>query len=191
MSVAGIAGSLLSILSGSQSNQNSPFQQIQSEFQQLGQDLQTGNLSQAQQVFSTLSQTLTGGSQATAASSNSPLAQTFNQLGQDLQAGNLQAAQQDFTTLTQDAQQTVQQVGGHHHHFHPPSQQSSSTSQLSSSIAQEFSQLAQTLTGGNLQGAQQAFSTLPSDLQQLGGFGSDGSSSSVSGAAAGGLNVTA
>src|SRR5271169_6053874 len=111
-----------------QSSQNAPptFQQIKSEFQQLGQDLLSGNLTQAQSDFATLAQNLPGASQSTAAStnpaataSNNPLLQAFAQLGQDLQSGNLQGAQQDFTNLQQDLQQTSsQQVGGHHHHHH-------------------------------------------------------------------------
>jgi hypothetical protein len=59
MSISGIAGTALSsLLSATQGAQNGQgnFQQIQSEFQQLGQDLQTGNLAQAQQDYATLSQ---------------------------------------------------------------------------------------------------------------------------------------
>jgi outer membrane protein assembly factor BamD (BamD/ComL family) len=80
-----------------QSVQNTPstFQQIKAEFQQLGQDLQSGNLTQAQQDYTTLSQNLPGASQ----SSTNPLLQAFAQLGKDLQSGNLQAAQQDYTTV--------------------------------------------------------------------------------------------
>jgi hypothetical protein len=59
MSVTGIASSILLILSASQ-HQRSPIQQIPSEFRQLGQDLQSGNLTQAQSDFTTLSQNLSG-----------------------------------------------------------------------------------------------------------------------------------
>jgi hypothetical protein len=52
MSMSGIASTALSFLlsatHGAQSGHGN-FQQIQSEFQQLGQDLQTGNLTHAQQ----------------------------------------------------------------------------------------------------------------------------------------------
>jgi hypothetical protein len=54
------------------------FQQIQSEFQQLGKDLQAGNLTQAQQDYATLSQNFSNAqtSTATAAANNSnPVAQ--------------------------------------------------------------------------------------------------------------------
>ncbi len=148
MSITGIASSLLSILSGSQNNQGqvNGFKQFQSELQQLGQDLQSGNLS---------------------------------------------AARQDFASLQQDMQQTVPQVAGHHHHFHAAGQQNGTSSQPTGSIAQEFSLLAQSLRGGNLQGAQQAFATLQNDLQQIGGVAAPGSGGAVTRAAGGGVNVTA
>jgi outer membrane protein assembly factor BamD (BamD/ComL family) len=190
MSVTGIANSILSTLSGSQ-NKQTPFQKIRSEFQQLGQDLQAGNLTQAQQDFTTLSQNLSGVSQnITAATPTNNVAQAFSQLGQDLQSGNLQSAQQDFTNLQQDVQQIAGQVGHHHHHHHTESSENSS-GQQNNSIAQDFSQLAQSLQSGNLQSAQQAFSTLQNDLQQIGGLITSGSTSSTTTqAATPSLNVT-
>ena len=203
MSVSGIGSSILSTLSGSQ-NQQSPFQKIKSEFQQLGQDLQSGNLSQAQSDFTTLSKDLSnvlqGGANTatasattapnTAAATTSPILQAFNQLGQDLQSGNLQAAQQDFTKIQQDAQQAAPQVSGHHHHAE--SSQKSSSSQQSNPIVQAFSQLTQTLQSGNLQGAQQAYSALQADLQQIGGVTSSGATTPSSTApVTGSLNITA
>lgn len=178
-----------------QSAQNIPstFQQITAEFQQLGQDLQTGNLTQAQQDFTTLSQSLPSASQT----SSNPVLQALTQLGKDLQAGNLQAAQQDYTTVEQDAQQIASQVGGHHgHHRHraESSQSSSSTSQQANPIAQAFSALAQDLQAGNLSGAQSAFAALQNDLQQIGGFvtgGANGSAGTAVQASAGSLNVSA
>ena len=200
MSVTGIASSILSAISGSH-NQQTNSQKVQSEFQQLGQDLQSGNLTQAQSDFVTLSQNVPGLSQSsttatsTSATSGSPIAQAFAQLGQDLQSGNLQAAQQDYTTVQQDVQQSAgQQVGGHHHHHHAEGSQGSSSSASSSQtnpIVQAFSQLEQTLQAGNLSGAQSAFSTLQNDLQQIGGFVASGSSQTAAAAASGNLNVTA
>ena len=197
MSVTGIAGSVLSALTGSGQQQNK-FQQIQSEFKQLGTDLQSGNLTQAQTDFTTLSQDLPGLSQSastTAATTSTPansLVQAFKQLGQDLQSGNLSGAQADYATVQQDAQQNVsQQVGGHHHHHHGESSQNSSPSQQTNSIDQAFGQLAQSLQTGNLQGAQSAFSALQKDLQQIGGFVTSGTSGAAAPAATGGLNVTA
>lgn len=200
MSVTGIASSILSVLNSTQGHQTRP-QQIQSEFQQLGQDLQSGNLSQAQSDFTTLSQNLSGLRQnnnaattAATASTTTPtnsIAQAFAQLGQDLQSGNLQAAQQDYTTVQQDAQQTAsQQVSGHHHHHHAESSQGSSSSSQTNPITQAFGQLEQTLQAGNLSGAQSAFAALQSDLQQIGGLITSGGSSTAA-ATAGSLNVNA
>ena len=201
MSVTGIASNILSVLNSTHGHQTRP-QQIQGEFQQLGQDLQSGNLTQAQSDFTTLTQNLSGVLQnstaatTTAATSTTTptnsLAQTFAQLGQDLQSGNLQAAQQDYTAIQQDAQQIAsQQVTGHHHHHHhaETSENSSSPSSAQASpLVQAFSQLEQTLQAGNLSGAQSAFATLQNDLQQIGGFVTSGGSST---ATAGTLNVTA
>jgi outer membrane protein assembly factor BamD (BamD/ComL family) len=185
---------------GSQGNP-SAFQQIKTEFQQLGQDLQSGNLSQAQSDFTTLSQNLSSASQSSATGANpasggnTTIAQAFSQLGQDLQSGNLQGAQQDFTNLQQNLQQaTSQQVGGHHGHHHHTESSSDSSSQQTNPIVQAFATVAQDLQAGNLSGAQSAFSALQSDLQQIGGFlpaGSNGSASTAVPATTGSLNVTA
>ena len=121
MSIAGIASSSLFQNSVVQQTQNR-FQQIQSQFQKLGQDLQSGNLTQAQSDFATLSQELPNGGKSAsqlasassgatsstssaATSSSNPILQAFQSLGQDLQSGNLTAAQQDFATIQQSAQQ--------------------------------------------------------------------------------------
>jgi hypothetical protein len=207
MSIIGILSSNLfaaGAAHNAQSSQNTPsnFQQIKTEFQQLGQDLQSGNLTQAQSDFTALSQIFPGASQSGAVTTNSStsstVAQAFTQLGHDLQSGNLPAAQQDYTTLQHDLQQSSsQQVGGHHHHHHHAEgsqSSSSSSSQPANPIAQALSTLAQDLQAGNLSAAQSAFSTLTNDLQQIGGFltaGSNGTSSAVAPASAGSLNVTA
>jgi outer membrane protein assembly factor BamD (BamD/ComL family) len=186
----------------SSQNASSNFQKIKTEFQQLGQDLQSGNLSQAQSDFTTLSQNLSSASQSSATNANSTtsgsaVAQAFAQLGQDLKSGNLQGAQQDFTNLQQDVQQiSGQQVAGHHrHHHHAESSQSSSaSSQQTNPIAQAFNTLAQNLQAGNLPGAQSAFSTLQNDLQQIGGFltpGSNGTATAAVPSSTGTLNVSA
>src|SRR5208337_3703685 len=105
MSIFGIASSILSQLNSS-TTQSRP-QQIKQGFQQLGQDLQSGNLSQAQSDFSALQQLLPGQQQTgasttqTSSQTGNPISQAISQLGQDLQSGNLTAAQSDFTTLQQ------------------------------------------------------------------------------------------
>jgi hypothetical protein len=54
MSVTGISGS--NLFAAYNSSGQNKLQQIQQGFQQLGQDLQSGNLSQAQSEFSALKQ---------------------------------------------------------------------------------------------------------------------------------------
>ena len=208
MSIIGILSSNLfssGAAQNTQSSQNNPsvFRQIKTEFQQLGQDLQTGNLTQAQSDFATLSQDLSATSQSGATNSNSAtgasaVAKAFAQLGQDLQSGNLQGAQQDFTTVQQDLQQITSQLAGghhgHHHHRVESSQSSDSSSQQTNPISQAFRTLAQDLQAGNLSGAQSAFSALQNDLQQIGGFltaGSNGTSGTAVPSSTGNLNVTA
>lgn len=131
MSVSGISSSNLSTYGTSGSGQSN-FQQIQKEFQQLGQDLQSGNLSAAQSDFVTLTKlvpklasAVASSSSASASSTSSssqsanPLLQNFSQLAQDLQSGNLSAAQSDYTNIQQDFQHFSPQSGGpqgHHHH---------------------------------------------------------------------------
>lgn len=201
MSIVGILASNLFAAGAAHSTQNSQnnpskFQQIKTEFQQLGEDLRSGNLRQARSDFATLSQDFPPAAQSSAAPSSNLAAQAFTQLGQDLQSGNLQAAQKDFANLQQDLQQeSTPEVGGHGRRQHSEaSQSSSSVSQQAGSIVQAFSSLSQDLQAGNLSGAQSAFTALTNDLQQIGGFLPAGSigTSSVSGPAnSGRLNVTA
>jgi deoxyribodipyrimidine photolyase len=149
-------------------------QTIQSEFQQLGQDLQAGNITQAQSDFSVLSQNVSGSLQ-----SNSPLAQAFSALGAALQSGNVSAAQQAYTALQQDVQQAGQ--GHHHHHHHGGSSSQTGSSTTSSTLSQLFSNLGSALQTGTLSAAQAAYSTLSQDLSQL-GLGSGMTSQSIAGA---------
>ena len=107
-------------------------QKAHSEFQQLGRDLQAGNLSQAQSDFSVLSQNVPSrlqsnnslsqalsfsrlghhhhhyagvGSQGSLSSTEGTFLQQFSSLGSALQAGNLAAAQAAYATLRQDLEQ--------------------------------------------------------------------------------------
>jgi outer membrane protein assembly factor BamD (BamD/ComL family) len=162
MSVSGISSSSLYDTQNVQSN----LQKAQQEFQQLGQDLESGNLSAAQSDFTTL-QNLLPQSSSTSTQSNNPITQAFNQLGEDLQSGNLSAAQQDFDTIQQDfqnqaTQNQTQEPHGHHHHH-------GSGSGNSNEISQLFDQLGQALQSGNLSSAQQAYGELAQQLQQSAG----------------------
>jgi hypothetical protein len=107
-SIAGTAlGSLLNVAPNSKSGHGN-FQQIQSEFQQLGKDLQAGNLTQAQQDYATLWQNFSNAQTSTAAATannSNPVAQAFTALSQDLQNSNISAAQKDNANIQQDFQQ--------------------------------------------------------------------------------------
>jgi hypothetical protein len=213
MSVTGITGSAYPATYNPAPVQ-SKFQQFQQEFQQLGQDLQSGNLSQAQSDFATLQQNAPAGSPFSSASTSSTstsgtsstspantaspantISQAINQLAQDLQSGNLTSAQSDFATLQQDLQQSpTQGAQGHgHHHHHHHVENSDSSNGPGSAINQAFGQLGQALQSGNLQSAQQAYSTLQQDFQEFAALGgtSTAAPSSSAPAASGSLNVAA
>jgi hypothetical protein len=172
MSVSGISSSNLFDYS-TQDVQNK-MKQIQQEFQQLGQDLQSGNLSAAQSDFATLQQLAPQNNSTSSAQSNNPIAQAFSQLSKDLQAGNLSAAQQDYSTIQQDFQNQAAQMHGHHHHRH------GGGGSGTNAISQLFDQLGQALQSGNLSTAQQVFSSLQQQLQQLSQTGTQSSAQTSS-----------
>jgi len=94
-------------------------QQIGKYLEQLGQDLQSGDLSGAQSVFSSLQQLLSGSSanqaQITQQTSQSIFNTDINALGQALKSGDLSKAQDALAKLQQDMQATQK---GHHRHHH-------------------------------------------------------------------------
>jgi hypothetical protein len=167
-----IAGILSSSLFNSNSQAISPQQQFQKEFQQLGQALQSGNLSAAQTDFATLQNSPSTGSTASTSASN-PVAQAFSQLGKDLQSGNISAAQQDFSNIQQDTQSQSTQAQGHHHHHHHGGGGGSGEQ---SNISQEFALLGQDLQSGNVSAAQQAYSAVQ---QSFAAFGANGALTSA------------
>jgi outer membrane protein assembly factor BamD (BamD/ComL family) len=155
MSLAGILSSNLFNFN-SQSVQD-PMKQFRQDFQKLGQNLQTGNLTGAQADFAALQKDDPQSSSST--QNNNPIAQAFQQLSSELQSGNLSAAQQDFSSLQQDFQnQAASHMQRSHHHHSGGSQDSSQMTQL-------LSQLGQDLQSGDLASAQQAYATLQQDLQ--------------------------
>jgi outer membrane protein assembly factor BamD (BamD/ComL family) len=160
MSIAGIASSIFSQINALQNTQQTS---VQTKFQKLAQDLQAGNLTQAQTDFATLQQN----APASQANGSNPLSQAFSALGSDLQSGNLTGAKQEFATIQQDIQQGAQQGGQvhHHHHHSEPAQNSNTGSSQTNSITQLFSTLGQDLQSGNLSTAQQAYASLQQDLQ--------------------------
>jgi len=145
MSIAAIGSAGLSPLSNIQRS----YQQVRGQFKQLGQDLQAGNLAQAQTDFVTLSQ-----SAAAQFGSNSPITKTLNTIGQALQSGNLSAAQQAFTSLP--IGMTGSCAGPHHAHMG-----------ATQKFGQALDQLGQALQSGSLAAAQQAFSAVQQIWQQV------------------------
>jgi protein subunit release factor A len=147
MSVSGISST--NLFNYSNQNLQNNLQPLQQEFQQLSQNLQSGDLSSAQQDFSTLQQP---GSHVRS------IVQAFNQLGQDLQSGNVSAAQKDYTNVKQDYQNYEHTRVRHYHAMR------SGDGELS----QTFSQLGQALQSGNVSSAQTAYNSLLQDPPQLG-----------------------
>lgn len=158
MSVSGISSSSF-FDCNTQSVQNKT-QQFRQEFQQLGQDLQSGNLSAAQADFATIQQSRPQSGSVSSSQGNNPIALAFNQLSQDLQSGDVSSAQQDYAAIQQDFQNLAAQGHHHRHHRHGGGSGSSEVSQL-------LNNLGQALQSGNLSAAQQAYSTLQQDFQQF------------------------
>jgi len=118
VSTSGITSSLLAQIAESSSTAN----QFTSDLNQLAQDLQSGNLSAAQQDYVTLSEDALNGtgsstadtsasgitpsllsSIASSSSDASSFTSELNQLGSDLQNGDLTSAQQDMLALDSTA----------------------------------------------------------------------------------------
>jgi len=177
MSVSGISsGNLFSYENQSQQNN---IQQFKQEFEQLGEDLKSGNLSAAQSDFATLQQIGSRASSTSLTQGGNAIAQAIQQLGQDLQSGNLSAAQQDYTTLKQDLTDRAGSMSSHHHHGHG-----------GGGIGKLLAQLGQALQSGDLESAKSIFSSLQTDLQNY-GQPSTQSSAPVSGTAMNNVSVTA
>ena len=170
MSITSIASSTLLHYSGQTMQSNR--QKFQQSMEQLGQDLQSGNMSAAQSDFATLQQMAPQIGSTTSSQSNNSLTQEFNQLGTDLQSGNTTAAQQDYTQIQQQVSATASGSVHHHHHHGGGGGGGNDLSQM-------LQQLGQQLQAGNLSGAQQAYTTLQQQLQTLGQ--TDSTTSSTSG----------
>jgi len=193
MSVSGISSS--NFFYNSLQSVQDRMKQFRQEFQQLGEDLQSGNLSAAQADFASLQQLGPQAGSTSATQSDNPIAQDFDQLSQDLQAGNISAAQQDYAKVQQDFRSPLPPTFGrsplppiyhhHHRHFRP------SASGDASPFGQLFDQLGQALQSGNLSAAQQAYSALLQDFQQLGQSGDLTSGQSSSQSNSSGISVNA
>lgn len=114
---------------------SSRIQQFQKDFEQLGQDLQSGNLSAAATDFATLQKDSPQLSGSSSTQNQNPIAQALQQLNGDLQSGNLGGAQQDFATLQQGLQNHAAQRPHHHHHSAEGGQSSNPLCRTSASLA--------------------------------------------------------
>jgi predicted lipid-binding transport protein (Tim44 family) len=132
MSVSGIASTLFD--SSNQTVQNN-MQQFNQEFQQLGKDLHSGNLSAAHADFVTLQKLGPKGISDPTIQSDNPLSQAFNKLSQDLSSGNVSAAQQDYAKIQQAFQNQASRAHGHHHHSGGSENGGSSSTAPSSSLS--------------------------------------------------------
>lgn len=161
MSVSGISGSTTSI--------QSQYQQVREQFKKLSQDLQSGDLTDAQTDFVTLSQSFTAQTSA-----NSPFGQALSKIGQDIQSGDLTAAQ--------DALNALRKVGPN------ANGQGSHVPPMAAKLSQGLDALSQALQSGNLTAAQQAFSAVQQVWQQLSGAGA--TSGSQTSSATSGISVS-
>ncbi len=131
MSVSGVSNTSFYQTNSAQTN----FQQIRDSFQQLGQALQSGDLTAAQQAFAALQQlmpNLSAGSQTQTGqqgSGQNQFATDLSALSQALQSGDLTKAQDAFAKLQQDMQSVHKR---HHHHSSGASQDSASSANNSS-----------------------------------------------------------
>jgi hypothetical protein len=87
-------------------------QQRRTEFQQLTQALQSGNLNNAQQAVSALTKSTTSSGLQSV-----KLTQDLNTLGSALQSGNLTSARDAYSSVQQSLQ-TSNPLAAHHHRPH-------------------------------------------------------------------------
>jgi|SRR5580704_450077 hypothetical protein len=174
MSISAVASPIIYTPVTQPASQTSQGSAIGSEFRQLSQDIQAGNLTAAQEDYATLSKS---GPLSNPNSSN-PLVQDLQAVGKALQGGDIQGAQAAFSTF----QTAAQQQGIQHHRSHGSHHDHgigtvNDGSQQSDPLAQAFTSLQQTLQSNNLSGAQTAFATIQEDLHQAGfSFGSGSTS---------------
>jgi hypothetical protein len=163
MSVSGILSSQYQI------GATSPLQQ---QFQQLGQALQSGNLSNAQSDFATLQAAFSQPAVTSGNDTSSPIKQAFNQLASDLQSGNLSAAQKDYSAVQKDFQGARGTVS--RSHFNGQLHGGGGASTAQNTLFQELNQVSQNPSTSTLASAQQGYTSLQQELQQiaLGGAGS-------------------
>ena len=106
MTVAAVSSNLTNYIPSPQNDHR--IEQFRQGFNELGNDLSTGNLSAARQDFASLPKP---GENSTS-QATSPIEQAFGQLARNLQSGNLTGANQDYARIQQDIQNRI----AHRHH---------------------------------------------------------------------------
>jgi len=134
------------------------FQQRQSDLQQLGQDLTSGNLANAQQDYAAL-QSLGQSGPFTSGDvfASTGREQDFTAVGQALQSGNLSAAQQAFSQLESTFQS---QSSGSTSGTSPANSIYDQLQTYRQDRQADLQQLSKDLAAGNLTAAQQDYQTL-------------------------------
>lgn len=198
MSVSGIPSNNLNSQSEANAVQ-SRFQHIKLNFQQIGQDLQSGNLSQAQSDFAALQQFLPSNQTAASTSSqpgtfaSSPLGKAVSQLVNGFNSVVLNASPTEPSATQQGTAQIAapQGTGNPHAHRHHGTAllDSAQASAEQNALSTLFSQLGQAIQGGNLSTAQSAYASLQQEFQTL-GLGSP-SAASVPAATSAALSLSA
>ncbi|MFZ0956748.1 MAG: hypothetical protein WAN60_10430 [Candidatus Sulfotelmatobacter sp.] len=155
MSIASVASSPISGFSVNSSANTSKLSQLREQFQQLGQDLQSGNLSGAQSDFAGLQQVAS--SAGTSTTANDPVTQALNQLQTDLQTGDLAATAPKPVGGAPIAVQEPHARWGHGPHHIDPGGPEDPTSPGSDT---SLEQLGQALQSNNLSAAQQAYNSV-------------------------------
>ena len=170
MSIAALTHTTFSPLAKIQNK----IQTVSGEFQRVSSDLTTGDLTKAQTDFVALSESLAAGQQSSGLG-----AQAFSTLGQSLQSGDLTCAQQAYAkTWPGGVAPNALLNPLRHQPPHPL------TTNSGNAILNDLVQLGKSLQAGSLTAAQQAFTILQQDWQQLGTSGSSTGSSGTTAAAA-------
>jgi hypothetical protein len=160
MSISSIAHNIASSFTvGSPSaKQTSTLNQLRQQFQQLGQDLQSGNLAAAQSDFATLQQEASPLTASTSKSVHDPVTQAFNQLQTQVQSGDVAGPQPKPAPGAPIQQQGLQTPSTHHHGHHHPAPQG--PGDPTASGFEGLDQLGQALQSNNLTAAQQAYNSV-------------------------------
>ncbi len=160
MSASGISGSKISPVTQKHPQR---LRQVKTEIPRVRGDLQPGNLSQARQNFTALSQNFWGAQQ-------SAINQDFSALGQALRVENLSNAKNAYTKLNQDVQQAVVHANDPYDRRHHAAnwQRFSRGGQSSNPILEAFAELGNALESSDLSRAKSGYSKIQQALQQYG-----------------------